>query len=71
MFYDFPIPEIAGNATKALIILTSAESKRLIAKDVAATREVKDALKSGLIIFARGTTNAFVAEEIAHAKLFV
>ena len=64
MFYEYPVPEISGHSTKALITLTSAESKRLIAKGVAATREVNSALKSGIIIFARGTTNTFVAEEI-------
>ena len=64
MFYDIPIPEIRGNATKALITLTPAESKRLIAKGVAATREVKNVLESGIIVLARGTTNTFVAEEI-------
>lgn len=64
MFYEYPVPDISGHSTKALITLTSAESKRLIAKGVAAAREVNDALKSGIIIFARGTTNTFVAEEI-------
>lgn len=64
MFYEYPIPEITGNTTKALVTLTPAESKRLIAKGVAAMPEVKKALESGIIIFARGTTNTYVAEEI-------
>ncbi|MBM2825475.1 MAG: hypothetical protein HW402_1139 [Dehalococcoidales bacterium] len=64
MFYEYPMPEITGNTTKALVTLTPAESKRLIAKGVAAMPEVKNALKSGIIIFARGTTNTYVAEEI-------
>ncbi len=64
MFYDYPIPEITDNITKALVTLTPAESKRLLAKSVAAMPEVKKALESGIIIFARGTTNTYVAEEI-------
>ncbi len=64
MFYEYPIPEITDNTTKALVTLTPAESKRLIAKGVAAMPEVKKALGSGIIIFARGTTNTYVAEEI-------
>jgi len=48
----------------ALFSFTPAESKRLIAKAVAELPEVKRALKEGTIIIARGTTNAFVAEEI-------
>ncbi len=68
MFYEYPIPEITGNTTKALVTLTPAESKRLIAKGVAAMPEVKDALKSGIVIFARGTTNTYVAEEIMLAN---
>lgn len=62
MFYEYPIPEITDNTTKALVTLTPAESKRLIAKGVAAMPEVKNALGSGIIIFARGTTNTYVAE---------
>ncbi len=64
MFYESPISEVTGEVTKALIILTPAESKRLIARGVVAMPEVKNALKSGLIIIGRGTTNTFVAEEL-------
>jgi hypothetical protein len=64
MFYEYPIPEIIGNTTKALVTLTSAESKRLIAKGVVAMPEVKKALESGIIIIGRGTTNTYIAEEI-------
>ena len=49
---------------KAQFTLTSAESKRLIAKAVAQMDIVKKALKNGIILIARGTTNAFVAEEL-------
>jgi len=64
MFYDYPMSEITGETTKALVTLTPAESKRLIAKGVAAIPEVKKALVAGIIIIARGTTNTYVAEEI-------
>ena len=53
----------------SLIALTPAESKRLIARGVAALPEVKQALEKGLVIIARGTTNAFVAEELTGEKI--
>lgn len=49
---------------KALITLTSSESKRLIAKGVRALPSVQRSLKENTIIVAGGTTNAFVAEEL-------
>jgi len=52
------------DTTKALFSLTSAESKRLLAKAVAALPEVQNALKKGTVIIGAGTTNAFVLEEI-------
>ena len=65
MFYKSHLPDNeTGNCLSALIALTPSESKRLIAKGVAMLPEVKRALERGLIIIARGTTNAFVAEEI-------
>lgn len=47
-----------------ILVLTPAESKRLIAKAVVAMPQVKRALEKGRIIVANGTTTAFVAEEI-------
>lgn len=69
MFYELPFVldeenEEALAPASALVALTPAESKRLIAKAVAVLPEVKAALKKGRIIIARGTTNAFVAEEM-------
>jgi len=64
MFYEYPLNEVTGKLTSALVTLTPSESKRLIAKGVAAMPEVWNALESGVIIFARGSTNAYVAEEI-------
>lgn len=54
---------------KAQVTFTPAESKRLIAKAVANMREVKEALKDGIVIIALGTTNGYVAEEILGKNL--
>jgi hypothetical protein len=48
----------------AEVVLTTSESKRLIGKAVASMEVVKEALKSGLIIITKGTTNSYVAEEM-------
>jgi len=49
---------------RAQITLTPSESKRLIAKGVAALPSVQNALKNHTIILAGGTTNGFIAEEL-------
>lgn len=69
MFYEYPIPEVMGNVTKALVTLTPAESKRLIAKGIAAMPEIQKALESGIIVVARGTTNTYVAEELMQTNV--
>ena len=46
------------------VTLTVAEGKRLIAKAVATMDVVRTALKNGLVVIAKGTTNAYVVEEI-------
>jgi len=51
------------------VTLTPAESKRLIAKAVAALPEVKRALRQGTIVIGLGTTNAHVAEELLGEKI--
>ncbi|PKM89448.1 MAG: hypothetical protein CVU87_05410 [Firmicutes bacterium HGW-Firmicutes-12] len=48
--------------------LTSAESRRLIAKGVVKMPEVQAALKNAYIIIAGGTTNAYVAQELLSSK---
>jgi hypothetical protein len=48
----------------ASVILTVAQSKRLIAKAVAHMPEVQWALAKGTVVIGRGTTNGYVAEEI-------
>lgn len=49
---------------RALVTLTSSESKRLIGKGVANLPEVKNAFRNGIVFIATSTTNAFVAEEL-------
>lgn len=49
---------------KKQVVLTVAESKRLIAKGVAALPQVQKAMKEGMVVVATGTTNAYVLEEL-------
>ena len=49
---------------KAVFTLTSAESRRLIAKGVVQMPEMKAALEAAYVILNGGTTNAFVAQEL-------
>jgi len=49
---------------QALFTLTSAESKRLIAKGIVALPEVKQAKEEGYLIVGRGSTNAYIVEEL-------
>lgn len=53
---------------KALFTLTSAESRRLIAKAVVQMPEVKRAWESAYLLLAGGTTNAFIAQELLDDK---
>lgn len=52
-----------------MVTLSVAEAKRLIAKGVAALPQVREAMKQQMIIVARGTTNAYVAEELTGHKI--
>jgi hypothetical protein len=49
---------------KALVSLTPAQSKRVIARAVAEDPLVQQALERGLLIVTLGTTNAFVVEAL-------
>jgi hypothetical protein len=49
---------------QALFTLTVSESKRLIAKAIAAMPEVKRARDEGYLVVGRGSTNAYVVEEL-------
>lgn len=53
-----------GEEIQGIMTLTPSESKRLIARAVAAMPPVKEALVQGKVIVAVGSTNAFVAEEL-------
>ena len=69
MFYQSNIDEKTDRPCAALVVLTPAESKRLMAKAVAILPEVRRALAQGMVIIASGTTNAFVVEEILGINL--
>lgn len=45
--------------------VTVAEGKRLIAKGIAANKAVQARLQEGVVIITRGTTNTYIAEELA------
>jgi hypothetical protein len=49
---------------KRQVVLTVAESKRLIAKGVAALPQVQRAMKEGIVAVAPGTTNGYVLQEL-------
>lgn len=53
-----------GCNMKRQVVLTVSESKRLIAKGVAALPEVKKAMEAGMVVVATGTTNAYVLQEL-------
>ncbi len=53
----------------ALVVLTPAESKRLIAKAVAAMPLVLEAQEQGYIMIGGGTTNAYVVEELTGRQI--
>ena len=53
---------------QALFTFTSSESKRLIGKAVAALPEVQQAKNNGYLVIGRGSTNAFIVEELMKSK---
>ena len=69
MFYQTKLPEIREKPVAAMFSLTPAEAMRLIAKGVTALPVIKSAMQKGMIIIARGTTNAFVIEELLHISV--
>lgn len=54
---------------QALFTLTPAESKRLIGKGVAALPEIQHAQKNGYLLVGRGSTNAYILEELLGKKI--
>jgi hypothetical protein len=51
------------------LVFTVAQSKRLIAKAVAQMPEVRQALAEGTVAIGRGSTNAYIVEEILGAAI--
>jgi hypothetical protein len=58
--------QLSAQADRAsgVLVLSSAASKRLIAKAVVELPQVQRALKAGRVIITNGTTNAYVVEEL-------
>ena len=54
---------------RAEVVLTVAESKRLIAKGVAQLEMVRDRLQKGVIMISSGTTNGYIVEELLGEEL--
>lgn len=66
MFYEVPIHEQNKDmkTISAMVVLNPSESRRLLAKATVALPEVQHAWRNGMIIIARGITNAYVTEEL-------
>ena len=56
---------IAETDVLASVNLTVAEGKRLIAKGIARLPRVQERMKSGMMIITKGSTNTYIAEELA------
>ncbi len=63
------IAELKSGTHQTWVSLTVAEGKRLIAKGLAVYPPVKERLKKGKLILAKGTTNTYVAEELLKDSL--
>jgi len=66
MFYPVEIskPSPEKKQASAMVILNPAQSRRLVAKGAVASPTFQKAYKNGMIIIARGITNAYVCEEL-------
>jgi hypothetical protein len=71
LFYQvkYPEPEPGQKQISAMVVLNPAESRRLLAKATVALPEVQHAYKNGMIIIARGITNAYVSEELFDTRV--
>jgi len=58
-----------GVPTATGVVLTVAAGKRLIAKAVAQLPEVQEHMKKGMLVIAKGSTNAYVVEELFGKKI--
>ena len=66
---DPPQPTPGKKQAAALVVLNPAQSRRLVAKAAVACPIVQKAYKNGMIIIARGITNAFVTEEFFNISI--
>ncbi len=57
------------NLFQAHAVLTVAEGKRLIAKGVAQMPAVQRAMRDGIVVVCKGTTNTYIAEELLGKKI--
>jgi hypothetical protein len=72
MFYPCRVAlDGCADVKQGIIVLTPAESRRLLAKAVAATPEVQNAYKSGRLAILSGGTTSFVLEELTGERLEV
>jgi hypothetical protein len=70
MFYPCPaVRPTEGEHKQAIVVLTPAESKRLLAYAVAALPEVQRAYRTGRLAVTAGTTNAFVVRELTGEEI--
>ncbi len=74
MFYDTSsyrekLEGTRDDRVHGIVVLLPSESKRLIAKGVLALPEVKRVLREGVFVVSRGTTTAYIAEEVLGVKL--
>jgi hypothetical protein len=73
MFYEVAYPPAGAGAKRRrdLVVLTPAESRRLLAKAAVACPEFRHAHANGNVIIARGVTTAFICEELFGISLAV
>lgn len=71
MFYPVEIPKSSPDKKQAaaLVVLNPAQSRRLVAKGAVASPIFQKAYKSGMIIIARGITNAYMCEELFNISI--
>jgi len=71
MFYpiDQPQPTPGVNQATAHVILNTAQSRRLVAKGAVSNPIVQNAYNNGMVIIARGITNAYVSEEFFNISI--
>src|SRR5512143_702233 len=58
-----------ANTKQAIVVLTPAESRRLLAKAVAALPEIRAAYATGKLAILSGGTTSFVLEEVTGERL--